>query len=87
MLNLIELPETFRNALGKTDKITSISREGDDFHYKTHLGDVDVDLSEKIGVETEWDEKGKKPILHILVSLLVIGLISAYTVKYLSRGM
>ena len=82
MLNLVELLEAFRNALGKTDKITSISREGGEFHYKTHLGDVDVDLSEEIGVETEWDEKGEKPILHVLVSSLVLCLTSSHTVNY-----
>ena len=49
-----------------------ISREGDSFHYKDHIGDVDVDLSEHLGEQTEWEEKEKNPILHVKVSRLIL---------------
>ena len=50
------------------DRVITITREGDSFHYKTHIGEVDVDFSEKIGEQTEWEDKEKSPIVHVRVS-------------------
>ena len=52
----------------REEKIITISRVGDDFHYKTHVAGAEVDFSEKIGQQSEWEDKEKDPILHIKVS-------------------
>ena len=54
-----------KKAILEDSKILTVTREGNSFHYKTHIGDADVDFAEKIGEQAEWEEKEKNPILHI----------------------
>ena len=62
------MTEAMKKAIMKDDRVVTIVRDGDTFHYKTHIGDVDVDFKEKIGEQSEWEDKEKKPIVHVKVS-------------------
>ena len=62
------MSEALKKSILESDRVISIVRDGETFHYKAHIGDVDVDLTEKLGEQTEWEEKEKNPIMHIRVS-------------------
>ena len=65
------MSDAMKAHMRQPNRTVIISREGDSFHYKDHIGDVDVDFSEHIGEQTEWEEKEKNPILHVKVSRLI----------------
>ena len=62
------MSDTLKQYILQEHRTISTVRDGDTFHYKTHIGDVDVDFTEKIGQQAEWEEKEKNPVMHIRVS-------------------
>ena len=65
---LPDISEAMKKDTREQNKIITISRVGDSFHYKALIGDIDVDFSEKLGEQTGWEEKEKNPVFHIRVS-------------------